>query len=213
MIRKPMIGKLIAGVVALALLFLAWPLWSAWQLHRAMKTRDIASLEARVDWATLRANMKPRITQAIEDNAANSGSITGALKRAISGVVADKGVDLLVTPQTLGRLLAGREFVASKLKRDPKDETSPAPKQTPPAAPDDEEIEGEDPEDPMPPRRLRWAFFESFGRFRIEAIHPRLKNGRMVAILGQQGFGWKLIDVSFTVKGTTDPVTTSEYKR
>jgi Protein of unknown function (DUF2939) len=192
-----MIRKLVAGVVFLALLFLAWPLWSAWQLHRAMKTRDIAALETRVDWPTLRANMKPRITQAIDDNAANSGSISGALKRAISGVVADKGVDLLVTPQTLGRILAGREFVATKLKKDPKDVPSPAPKRsTPSAAPEDEEIEGEDPEDPMPPRRLRWAFFESFDRFRIEAIHPRLKNTRMVAILGQQGLGWKLIDVS-----------------
>jgi hypothetical protein len=213
MIRKLMIGKLVAGVVALALLLLAWPLWSAWQLHRAMKTRDIASLESRVDWLTLRANMKPRITQAIEDNAANSGSIGGALKRAISGVVADKGVDLLVTPQTLGRLLAGREFVASKLKRDPKDAVPPAPKRSATTPPEEEEIEGEDPEDPMPPRRLRWAFFESFDRFRIEAIHPRLKDGRMVAILGQQGMSWKLIDVSITVKGTTDPATTSEHKR
>jgi Protein of unknown function (DUF2939) len=191
-----MIKKIIAGAVALALLFLAWPLWSAWQLHRAMKTRDIASLETRVDWPTLRANMKPRITQAIQEDAAASGTITGALKRAISGVVADKGVDLLVTPQTLGRLLAGREFVASKLKRDPKDVAPPAPKRSANSPPEEEEIEGEDPEDPMPPRRLRWAFFESFDRFRIESVHPRLKGGRMVAILGQQGLSWKLIDVS-----------------
>jgi Protein of unknown function (DUF2939) len=189
-----MIKKLTAGLLLLTLLFLAWPLFSAWQLHRAVKTRDVAALEARVDWVQLRANMKPRITQAIEDNAATGGSITGALKRAISGVVADKGVDLLVTPQTLGRLLAGREFVAGKLKREPKD--APAPKRTAPATTEDEEIDGEDPEDPMPPRRLRWAFFESFDRFRIESVHPRLKGGRIVAILGQQGLGWKLIDVS-----------------
>jgi hypothetical protein len=191
-----MIRKLVAGVIALALLFLAWPLFSAWQLHRAVKSRDIAALEARVDWPQLRANMKPRITRAIDDDAANSGSITGALKRAISGVVADKGVDLLVTPQTLGRLLAGREFVAGKLKKDPKDAPPPAAKRPPSPAPEEQDIEGEDPEDPMPPRRLRWAFFESFSRFRIESVHPRLKGGRMVAILEQQGLGWKLIDVS-----------------
>jgi hypothetical protein len=191
-----MIKKLAAGVVVLGLLFLIWPLWSAWQLHRAMKARDIAALETRVDWPTLRANMKPRITQAIEDNAADSGSISGALKRALSGLVADKGVDLLVTPQTLGRILAGREFVAGKLKKDPKEAPPPVPKRTLPSTSEEEEIEGEDPEDPMPPRRIRWAFFESFDRFRIESVHPRLKGGRMVAILGQQGLGWKLIDVS-----------------
>ena len=190
-----MIKKLLAAVLTLALLFMAWPLWSAWQLHRAMKSRDIPALEARVDWPTLRANMKPRITQAIEDDAASSGSITGALKRAISGAVAAKGVDLLVTPQTLGRLLAGREFIATKLKKDPKG-TPPPPKRSLPTEPEEAETEGEDPEDPMPPRRLRWAFFESFDRFRIESVHPRLKGGRMVAILGQQGLSWKLIDVS-----------------
>ena len=190
-----MIRKLGAGLMALALLFLAWPLWSAWQLHRAMKTRDIAALEARVDWPTLRANMKPRISQAIDDDAASSGGITGALKRVIGGVVADKGVDLLVTPQTLGRLLAGREFVAGKLKRGPQDTPAPPPKRSG-STPPEEETEGEDPDDPMPPRRLRWAFFESLDRFRIESVHPRLKNGRMVAIFGQQGLSWKLIDVS-----------------
>jgi Protein of unknown function (DUF2939) len=191
-----MIKKLAVGLAVLALLFLAWPLWSAWQLHRAMKTRDIASLETRVDWPTLRANMKPRISQALAEDAAASGTISGALKRALSGVVTDKGVDLLVTPQTLGRLLAGREFVATKLKRDPKEAPPPRPVSKPANSDEEEEVEGEDPEDPMPPRRLRWAFFESFDRFRIEAIHPRLKNGRMVAILGQQGLGWKLIDIS-----------------
>jgi hypothetical protein len=191
-----MIKKLVAGLVALALLFLAWPLFSAWQLHRAVKTRDIASLETRVDWSSLRANLKPRIAQAIQDNADASGSISAMFKRAIGGVVADKGIDLLVTPQTLSRLLAGREFVATRLKKDPKD--APPPRPVKPVTPttDDDEMEPEDPEDPMPPRRIRWAFFESFDRFRIESVHPRLKNGRMVAILGQQGLGWKLIDIS-----------------
>jgi hypothetical protein len=191
-----MIKKLMAGVGVLALLFLAWPLFSAWQLHRAVKTRDIAALEARVDWTTLRANLKPRVSQALQDSAADSngiaGSVVGAVKRAISGVVAEKSIDLLVTPQTLSRLLAGREFVTGKLKKDPKD-AAPVPKA---ASPDNEEIEGEDPEDPMPPRRIRWAFFESLDRFRIESVHPRLNGGRMVAILGQQGIGWKLIDIS-----------------
>jgi Protein of unknown function (DUF2939) len=193
-----MIKKLMSGVVVLALLFIAWPLFSAWQLHRAVKTRDIAALETRVDWTTLRANLKPRVSQALQDSAADgngiAGSVVGAFKRAISGVVADKSIDLLVTPQTLSRLLAGREFVAAKLKKDPKEVPPAAPPKA--ASPDDEEIEGEDPEDPMPPRRIRWAFFESVDRFRIESVHPRLKGGRMVAILGQQGLGWKLIDIS-----------------
>jgi hypothetical protein len=188
-VDKSSLKKLGLAVAALALLFLAWPLFSAWQLHKAVKTRDTAALETRVDWLTLRANLKPRITQAIEDDANASGTVTGILKRALGGAVAEKGIDLLVGPKTLTRILSGREFVTSRLRKDP---GAPLPK----APPADAEQEDEDPDDPIPPRRLRWAFFESPSRFRIEAIHPRIPNRRIVAILGQQGLSWKLIDVS-----------------
>ncbi len=184
-----MIKRIVIGVVALALLYLAWPLWSGWQLRQAMKARDVATLEARVDWPTLRTNLKPRIALAVEQSAEQSGKVGAILKRALGGIVADKGVDYLVTPQNLSRVLAGREFVTARMKREPASPQQPAPKAEPTV--DDPE----DPDDPMPPRRLRWAFFESPTRFRIEATHPRIPNGRVVAILGQQGFGWKLVDV------------------
>jgi Protein of unknown function (DUF2939) len=187
------IKRIVALSIALILLFLAWPLWSGWQLRQAMRARDVATLEARVDWPTLRTNLKPRIATAIEQDADQSGKIGGMLKRALGGIVADKGVDYLVTPKTLARVLAGREFITARSKRDPaappQSDKQPAPKVDPSLA------DPEDPDDPIPPRRLRWAFFDSPTRFRIEATHPRIPNGRIVAILGQQGFSWKLVDV------------------
>ena len=180
------LAKAIFTVVAVALLYLAWPLYSAWQLRQAIRARDVATLETRVDWPLLRANMKPRITQAVRENADQSTGLGGILKRAIGDRVAEKGVDLLVTPQNLSRVLAGREFYARRIQRSP-NQAAPAPTDADDAL--------EDPEDPMPPRRLRWAFFESPTRFRIESVHPRMPNARIVAILGQQGFGWKLVDI------------------
>ena len=47
----------------------------------------------------------------------------------------------------------------------------------------------------MPPRRLRWAFFDSPTRFRIEATHPRLPDARIVSLFAPHGWRWKLIDV------------------
>jgi hypothetical protein len=47
----------------------------------------------------------------------------------------------------------------------------------------------------VPPRRLRWAFFETPTRFRLEAIHPRLPGQRIVATLALTGGSWKLVDV------------------
>jgi Protein of unknown function (DUF2939) len=192
-----MVKKIIAGLAVAALLFVAWPLWSGWHLRQAMRNRDVAALEQRVDWATLRLNLKPKIAAAIQENADQSGKVGGYLKRALGAMVADKGVDYLVTPQNLSRVLAGREFVTTRLKRDPSPATAPPEKQVPKGGTPDvstHDADQEEPDDPMPPRRLRWAFFESPTRFRIEATHPRIPNGRIVAILAQQGFGWRLVD-------------------
>jgi hypothetical protein len=179
-------------LLALALLYTAMPLWASWQLRQAMKSRDIASLEARVDWPTLRANLKPRIAQIVNEEAERSAGVSGVLKRAIGSVLADRGVDYAVTPKTLSRILAGREFIASRAKK----EMPSAPTQPPSNAPGQQpSIDAEDPDDPVPPRRLRWAFFESPSRFRIEAIHPRLPNNRIVAILARDGVTWKLADI------------------
>jgi hypothetical protein len=181
-------------------LYLAWPLYSAWQLRQAVKARNIAALESRVDWPVLRANMKPKVLQAVRENAAASTGLTGILKRAVGEKVADKGIDWIVTPKNLSRILAGREFYAKRVQKDaPTKPLDPKPSGAPQPPADDNDpatTDLEDPEDPMPPRRLRWAFFESPTRFRIEATHPRIANARIVTILGQQGWGWKLIDVS-----------------
>lgn len=184
-----------AVALTLALAYAVAPLWSGWQLRQAMRARDIASLQARVDWPTLRTNLKPRLAAAIEDSAKESGTVAGYLKRVIGGAVAGKGVDFLVTPENLSRILAGREFVTARLKRG-SDQIPPAQqgKQAAPQPKSDEDPE--EPDDPMPPRRLKWAFFESPTRFRFEATHPRLANGRIVAHLALQGFGWKLVDVT-----------------
>ncbi len=191
------------GVFALALLYLAWPLYAAWQLRQAVKSRDIAALEARVDWPVLRTNLKPKVLEAVRGNAEAATGLGGILKRAVGETIADKGIDWIVTPKNLSRILAGREFYAKRLQKDLPPPPAPGAKQPPVDASDPADLE--DPDDPMPPRRIRWAFFESASRFRIEASHPRILNARIIAILGQQGFGWKLIDVSLEERASREP--------
>jgi ABC-type uncharacterized transport system permease subunit len=82
------VGRWAAGtLLALAVLYLAGPLWAGWNLRQAMRNRDTASLEARVDWVTLRQNMKPRLAAALKDDADKSGVIGGLLKRAVGGTL------------------------------------------------------------------------------------------------------------------------------
>lgn len=176
--------KLALGLIAIFLAYLGTALWGAWRLRQAVLTRDLAALEARVDWPALRANLKPRISKLVGDEAEKYGRTGQILRKALEGTVASKAVDVLVTPAWLARALRGREFVISR--------TEPSPRPAGPPPPPESDAEEAD---PMPPRRLRWAFFESPTRFRIEAVHPRLPDSRMVSILGLQGLSWKLVDV------------------
>ena len=52
---------LILPFVLVAVIYAAWPGWSAWQLRAAVKARDLAGIESRVDWPTLRSNFKQSI--------------------------------------------------------------------------------------------------------------------------------------------------------
>ena len=175
-------GKLVVGLAAIvALLYGVGPLWAGWHLRQAMKSRDLAVLQERVDWVQLRHNLKPRIAAAIRDDAEKSGTLSGLIKRKVGVTLADAAVETFVTPVNLSRVLAGRSFMIERL---------PGASVPPPGAPD-----FEDADDPMPPRRIRWAFFDSLTRFRVEATHPKLPNSRIVSILGLDGFAWKLVDV------------------
>ena len=176
-----------AVVVLTAVAYLLGPLWAGWQLRQAIRTRDVAAMQTRVDWPQLRANLKPRVADAIKDNAANSGVIAGTVKRAVGSALSGTAIDALVTPGNLGRILAGRAFMLERLPASAKPSGEKAPTPTDDAS--------EDPDDPVPPKRVRWAFFDSPTRFRVEALNPRLPNHRVVAILALQGISWKLVDV------------------
>ena len=171
------------GLLLVACLaYLAGPLWAGWQLRQAIRTRDVAAMERRVDWPLLRANLKPRIAGAIKDDADTSGVIGSLLKRALGSVLSNSAVDAFVTPYNLSRLLAGRAFMLERRTGGGK-------------APEPVDDTAEDPDDPVPPKRLRWAFFESPTRFRVEAVNPNLPNSRIVSILALQGLSWKLVDI------------------
>jgi hypothetical protein len=57
--------------------------------------------------------------------------------------------------------------------------------------------EGDPTADPLAPRRLRWAFFESPTRFKLESMDPKMPGKRVVSILALQGARWKLVDVYY----------------
>ena len=65
--RKPLI-LLILPVLLAVVAYAAWPAWSAWQLRAAVKARDMAAIERKVDWPALRANLKRTIAANLKDD-------------------------------------------------------------------------------------------------------------------------------------------------
>jgi hypothetical protein len=179
---------LILPFVLVALAYAAWPAWSAWQLRAAVKARDLPAIERKVDWPVLRANLKQTVGARIADKSQGPdvGTFTKALLRTLGSTVADVVIDTAVTPRTLAHILAGR-FMLSEFTPDKTDKTPPT----------DKEVEEAAASDPLAPRRLRWAFFESPRRFRIEVADVKEPHRRVVSVLELQGLAWKLVDVYY----------------
>jgi hypothetical protein len=175
---------LLASLALFALAYALWPLWSAFQLRAAVKARDFPAIERKVDWAVLRTNLKRTLSdlaQAPDDP--QSPLLTQALKRGLGPILADKLVDFAVTPRTLAHLLAGRLLLRElvvEMTGEPRGER-------------EEDADA----DPLAPRRIRWAFFESPTRFRIEVIDPNEPGKRIIAIVALKGAAWRLSDVFY----------------
>jgi hypothetical protein len=182
--------KLLFVPLMLMLAYLAWPLAVAWQLRVAVKSNDIAAIEGKVDWATLRANLKQTIGSNLKEKSTDPqrGVVTRMLIGTIGPAAAGAVIDFTVTPLTLGKVLAGRSLLDDLgMTRQRDAGTSSA-----------EDDPADDPTaDPLAPRRLRWAFFESPTRFKLEATDRKVPGKRVISILALQGFRWKLVDVYY----------------
>jgi len=187
--RKPLL-LLIVPVLLAALAYAAWPAWSAWQLRAAVKARDMAAIERKVDWPMLRTNLKRTIAANLKDDskATDAGFFTKAFRRTLAPLVTDTLIEAAVRPRTLVHVLAGR-LLTNEIKREVSGGDA--------SAQDSSEAEEIANNDPLSPRRLRWAFFESPTRFRIEVADRQEPGKRVVSIFALQGATWKLVDVYY----------------
>jgi hypothetical protein len=181
--------KVLFAPFVLLLAYFAWPLTAAWQLRAAVKANDVPAIESKVDWTTLRANLKQTVGSNLKDKSTDPhrGLLTRVLIGTLGLPAADAVIDFTVTPLTLGKVLAGRSLL-DDLGMTRKGERAPSAD----ADADEEAIA-----DPLAPRRLRWAFFESPTSFRIETVDLQVPGKRVVSILALQGTSWKLVDVYY----------------
>jgi len=177
-VRKLIILPIVLAIVSYA----AWPLWSAWQLRAAIKARDLAGIESRVDWPTLRSNLKQRVAVYLQDESPDGG-VLSTVKRMLVPFAASQMVEITVTPRTLALVLAGG-LAGSATKPN-----------APSGAESDAAVDAIN--DQLSLQRLRWAFFETPSRFRIEVTAQTDPTKRLVSVLAVQDGSWKLVDVYY----------------
>ena len=176
--RKLLILPIVLAIVSYA----AWPVWSAWQLRAAIKARDLVGIESRVDWTILRGNLKQKFAVYLEDENPDGG-VLNAVKRMLVPIAASQVIEIAVTPRTLALVLAGHLAASA----------------TNPIAPSGVESDAavDAISDQLSLRRLRWAFFETPTRFRIEVTAQIDPTKRVVSVFAAQGRSWKLVDVYY----------------
>jgi hypothetical protein len=163
--------------LAIFMVVYAWPLWSAYQLRQGVRTGDASILASRVDFPQLRSNLKATIGSNLKTDE-SGGWLRRKATQTLGPFLAARSIDVMVTPTLLAFFL--KHHMSA---------TEPDKKQAPPT-------DQEDP-DPLSPRRLRWAFFESPTRFRIETADRDKPGRRLVAILSWQGITWRLTNAFY----------------
>jgi len=128
--------RILLVVICLLLAFyVGWPLWSALQLRTALKAEDAAGVEKRIDFPSVRASMRPAITQkvgesfdALTNQAGPSGALIATqLKPQVLPKVVDTTLDSLVTAQNVIRLANDAGPMKERIERIVRDQLGKLP--------------------------------------------------------------------------------------
>lgn len=102
------------GVVVLGAFYVAWPLYAGYEIKSSLDNKNVAGLNAHIDFPSVRVSLRPAVTERVEavlsDALKRAGAAGGALGEQIKASIAPRIVDgvlaVLVTPEMLIRLHA-----------------------------------------------------------------------------------------------------------
>jgi hypothetical protein len=103
---------LLLVVVLLLGFYVAWPGWSAYQIDGAIKARDAATLERKIDFSSVRVSLRPAFTQKVSElydrqlqQTGKTGALIGGqLKQDVVPGMVEVLLVALVTPENLIRV-------------------------------------------------------------------------------------------------------------
>lgn len=173
---KKWIALILVALLALLGYVASGPYRTVQAIREAVVAQDAAALSEQVDFAALRASLKPQLHDRLarKMGAQMQASVFGSIAMAVAGGVLDTTVDAMVTPLGLGALMQGR-----LMWTEARDSIAP---------PDEPLLEP--PPEPLRDPEYR---FESTSRFTATVADDA---GRPVMfVLTRDGLHWKLTDI------------------
>jgi len=183
--------KLLLALPLIGVAYVAWPLATALQIREAMLAGDTATLERKIEWASVRSSLKESLSaeaQARLEKDPNTPppSLWQRIKATVAPKLADSAVDRYVTPEHLPAFFGYRETYRNTLR--------PAlGLKEPPTLLADTALAGT-PIDRVASfyARVRRAVFYSLTRFEVEIVDRYQPERRYVSTFELKGFEWKL---------------------
>jgi len=112
--------KLIAGAVALAVVWMVWPYYALYDLANSINRADPTGLERRIEWASVRQGLREDLNQFFVRNVAQEiagrgfpgAAVSASLGAMIGPALIDKTLNALATPQAVAALIAHGKVAA-----------------------------------------------------------------------------------------------------
>jgi Protein of unknown function (DUF2939) len=184
-LRRLLFSLVVACTLAAA--YVASPFLAMWNLREAIKNSDIATIESRIAWPTVRESLKASLngqTNLLPMFTAAGSDVTPSLWQRVKGVfgatVLDRFIESYVTPQGLPKLFDYRRTW-------------------------NESIKGEEPEAKTATRfermrnlwaRVKRAEFQSLTRVEVEMQDRKVADRHFVSVMELEGLTWKLTRLS-----------------
>ena len=161
-----------AIIIIIAGYIFAAPYITVYQMKKAGENKNGESLSEYVEFPTLRQNLKDQINAMFmkEMGKEVKDSPFSALGAVFGGMMAEKMVDVYVTPAGITELMSGE-----KLSSEP-------------------EVGSSDSEPPSEPFANASMSYESFNKFSV-TIKDKKSSGEVKFILRRRGIGWKLTEI------------------
>ena len=106
--RRRWIGKLLAALSILILVWIAWPYYAILSLMQATRDGDVPTLERRVDWnalrQALRGDLNARLLQSLRNKKGSDDAMATGFATLLGPAVINQMIDGYVTPQAIATL-------------------------------------------------------------------------------------------------------------